>query len=53
LLAGNLYFNVHTSDHGGGEIRGQILLIPEPTTVALLACGLIGMARARVRRRLN
>jgi len=24
LLAGNLYFNVHTNDHGGGEIRGQV-----------------------------
>lgn len=34
LLAGNLYFNVHTSDHAGGEIRGQILQIPEPNTIA-------------------
>ena len=43
LLAGNLYFNVHTSDHAGGEIRGQILLIPEPASsvVFLLGCGLM------------
>jgi serralysin len=51
LLAGNLYFNVHTSDHGGGEIRGQVVIIPEPSTVALLACGLIGMARTGAHRR--
>ena len=26
LLLGNLYVNVHTMMHGGGEVRGQILL---------------------------
>jgi hypothetical protein len=30
LFAGYLYFNVHTSTFPGGEIRGQILLVPEP-----------------------
>ncbi len=28
LLAGELYVNVHTVNHPGGEIRGQILLTP-------------------------
>ena len=26
LLAGKWYFNVHTAAHGGGEIRGQVIL---------------------------
>ena len=25
LMAGNWYFNIHTADHEGGEIRGQVL----------------------------
>jgi hypothetical protein len=48
LLAQNLYFNVHTTDHGGGEIRGQVL-IPEPglcTLAAAAACGLLIRRRA-------
>jgi hypothetical protein len=27
LLAGNIYMNVHTANHGGGEIRGQVDVI--------------------------
>jgi hypothetical protein len=43
LLAQNLYFNIHTTDHGGGEIRGQVL-IPEPGVCVLgvaAVCGLL------------
>ena len=40
LLTGGLYINVHTSDFGGGEFRGQILAVPEPGTLGLLALGL-------------
>ncbi len=32
-LAGNLYFNVHTNDFGGGEIRGQLSTIVSDVTV--------------------
>jgi len=28
LTSGQLYFNVHTTTYGGGEIRGQIYLVP-------------------------
>jgi hypothetical protein len=37
LLSNGLYFNVHTSDFPGGEVRGQIILVPEPSSLALLA----------------
>lgn len=41
LLAGLWYVNVFTSSGNfpGGEIRGQITLVPEPSTWALLATG--------------
>jgi hypothetical protein len=57
LFAGYLYMNVHTSTFPGGEIRGQLLLVPEPSTVGLLALGMGGIAvqayrnRAKLRRR--
>lgn len=50
LLANGLYFNVHTPDYPGGEIRGQIIIIPEPGTcmLCLITCAtLIGVARRR------
>jgi hypothetical protein len=48
LFAHGLYFNVHTADHGGGEIRGQVLIVPEPST---LVAGLALAGLALVRRR--
>ena len=49
LLNNGLYFNVHTPDHPGGEIRGQIL-IPEPSGVAA-GLALLGLLIARRRAR--
>ena len=41
LRNGNTYINVHTADHGGGEIRGQISLdtelLPESVPLANIA----------------
>jgi hypothetical protein len=48
LINGLYYVNIHSSFAPGGEIRGQILLVPEPGTGALVALGIMGLA---VRRR--
>lgn len=42
LELGQTYFNIHSTSFGGGEIRGQIAAIPEPSTVGLLAVVLAG-----------
>lgn len=51
LNGGLWYFNIHTSTFGSGEIRGQILPVPEPSTLALAVLGLSGLVVWRVRRR--
>lgn len=37
LLAGLWYVNIHSSEHTDGEIRGQILAVPEPAAALSLA----------------
>ena len=37
LLNGLWYINVHTANYGGGEIRGNMVAIPEPATLGLLS----------------
>lgn len=44
------YVNLHTTAFGGGEIRGQLAPVPEASTYAMLALGLVGIG-AVVRRR--
>lgn len=49
LIAGLYYVNIHTSFRPGGEIRGQLLLVPEPSTAALLGLGMGLLAGVRRR----
>jgi hypothetical protein len=52
ILAGNSYINFHTVQFGGGEIRGQIVGVPEVgSTGALLALALAAMLGLQRRER--
>ncbi len=50
LLNGQTYLNVHTASFPGGEIRGAVVAVPEPGTLALLAVGAAIGLRLRRRR---
>ncbi|MEX0885796.1 MAG: CHRD domain-containing protein [Phycisphaeraceae bacterium] len=50
LLAGDTYLNVHTSAYPPGEIRGQLIPVPEPTSLGLVAIGVGVMLTGRRRR---
>ena len=42
ILAGNSYFNVHTQNNGGGEIRGQLTIAPPIGSAFCLGDGTAG-----------
>ncbi len=47
LLAGQLYLNTHTGQFGGGEIRGNITAVPEPTALGLSGLAMFGIGMIR------
>jgi hypothetical protein len=51
LVAGDSYLNIHTTLFPGGEIRGFLNQVPEPSSVMLAAMGAIGLAAWGWRRR--
>lgn len=52
ILAGQSYINFHTVQFPGGEIRGQIVAVPEAGTLPLLGLAVLtGGAAVRARRR--
>jgi hypothetical protein len=46
-MTGGAYFNIHTSFRPGGEIRGNISLVPEPASLAMLAGGIVALGLRR------
>jgi len=50
---GKTYLNIHTNAFGGGEIRGFLRPIPEPSTFVLVGMGAIGLFALRGRPRMN
>jgi len=49
IAADKAYLNIHSQTFGGGEIRGFLVLVPEPSSLALIAVG--GLAYIWKRRR--
>jgi CHRD domain/PEP-CTERM motif len=51
LFAGKMYINIHTTTNSGGEIRGYLVPVPEPSSLGLVTVCLGGLAVRRFRHR--
>ncbi len=49
LLNGKFYINIHTANNGGGEMRGFLVAVPEPSRAVLgmMGIGFIAFRRSR------
>lgn len=50
LLNTKYYINIHTATNGGGEMRGFLTQVPEPSSLGLLALGLTSLTSLRRRK---
>lgn len=53
ILSGNSYINFHTTQYSGGETRGFLQVVPEPSTILLFGLGMGALVTSGVRRRRN